>query len=430
MAFGKRLALVAILQLTIAGLCFAQGIPVSNYLSMGWANLAGMALAIVVLLLAIGYMAGSLLSDEQLKAWTKRELGQAVFSALILVTVFVLIGSMDYWLKVVSLATPDQSPEWNTYVNNFVCCDPTQPGAHCVISPALARNRPCHIALAMDYLQVLYESGMTQMKTVVSHYWSYAFISGLTLELKVLFEWIANISWTPLAGLSITAEYYKTIFDLLFKTIILIRAQQMFLDFLWAGLFPYMLAAGLVLRIFYFTRKLGGLLIALGLSLFIVLPMFYVLSGAILFGFMGGWVSSAGYATFGNSIDQGTMPMPGQTDSVNTAPMSGNEFSQTQLNLYDACGTATDEEKTSQASFFDNIVSQKDTLLHSGRGEAEKGANDSRFGLEGPTNMLAALLFFTLVLPFMGLMLTLAAFKFLSPLIGGDVEISLLSRLI
>jgi hypothetical protein len=37
---------------------------------------------------------------------------------------------------------------------------------------------------------------------------------------------------------------------------------------------------------------------------------------------------------------------------------------------------------------------------------------------------------FTLVTPFLALMTMLASFKYFSPLIGGDVEISLLSRLI
>ena len=40
------------------------------------------------------------------------------------------------------------------------------------------------------------------------------------------------------------------------------------------------------------------------------------------------------------------------------------------------------------------------------------------------------MLVFTLVAPFLGLMTALAAFKAFSPLLGGDVEISIISRLL
>ena len=50
--------------------------------------------------------------------------------------------------------------------------------------------------------------------------------------------------------------------------------------------------------------------------------------------------------------------------------------------------------------------------------------------VDGPIAHLALLMVFTLFIPFLALMTTLAAFKVLSPLLGGDVEISLLSRLI
>ena len=52
------------------------------------------------------------------------------------------------------------------------------------------------------------------------------------------------------------------------------------------------------------------------------------------------------------------------------------------------------------------------------------------FEEDGPIAHLALLMVFTLFIPFLALMTSLAAFKVLSPLLGGDVEISLLSRLI
>ena len=54
----------------------------------------------------------------------------------------------------------------------------------------------------------------------------------------------------------------------------------------------------------------------------------------------------------------------------------------------------------------------------------------SMFGQNGPIATLALLMVFTIFIPFIALMTSLSAFKVLSPIMGGDVEIALLSRLI
>jgi hypothetical protein len=58
------------------------------------------------------------------------------------------------------------------------------------------------------------------------------------------------------------------------------------------------------------------------------------------------------------------------------------------------------------------------------------GTATGGFGPKGPVGTLATLLVLTLVSPFLAFMTLLAAVKVFSPMIGGDVEISVLSRLI
>ena len=201
-----------------------------------------------------------------------------------------------------------------------------------------------------------------------------------------------------------------------------------------------MISMGLVLRILYFTRKLGGMLIALSLALYIVFPMFYVLSNAILWGFMSHQTANS-WEHFGstyNSNPAGGMPLPAFSNTA-LAPQqrATNVFSQTSLN-FDMCNSSTQAENDAMGSAMDEVRGNaagieggawySDILdFVSGAG---RFSTNSAFGVKGPIANLALLMIFTLFIPFLALMTSLAAFKAFSPLLGGDVEIQLLSKLI
>ncbi|MEM4634180.1 MAG: hypothetical protein QW275_03435, partial [Candidatus Anstonellaceae archaeon] len=100
------------------------------------------------------------------------------------------------------------------------------------------------------------------------------------------------------------------------------------------------------------------------------------------------------------------------------------------IHIADICGSSSDEQKASWGTVIDVFTEQFKKIENTNIFGEIRENNTSRFGTEGPIANLAKLMFFTLFTPFVGLMLTLSAFKVFSPLIGGDVEISLLSRLI
>jgi hypothetical protein len=56
----------------------------------------------------------------------------------------------------------------------------------------------------------------------------------------------------------------------------------MFLGFIYYVALPIMLPVGIVLRTFYFTRKLGGAIIAMAIGGFMILPLTYVFSATLL----------------------------------------------------------------------------------------------------------------------------------------------------
>ena len=399
--------------------------------AMGWNLLVGLALFITALLLSIGYMAAVFMGDDRLKAWVGKELGQVFFSAIIIVAAVALVGSLDSWMRVLSLAG---GQGWQAYVDQGVCCTPSA-GNTCPLAAASeARGRACHIEVATDYLQLLYETARQSASTYLGNYGWFGFLSRISLSTTIVMKFMAGLTIQPFAGLEIPAELFAHLFDLSIKTMFLLRAQQIFLDFLWFPLFPVMMSMGLVLRIFYFTRKLGGLLIALGLALYVVFPMFYVLSSAILWGFMND-AQATSWAPFGTtySAANGAAPLPSSgSASLDLDPnaRAKNVFAQPSLSIA-LCDEATPQEKDSMLSAMDNVRGRWDFL--------EGGAWYSQFlGFitggafeeDGPIAHLALLMVFTLFIPFLALMTSLAAFKVLSPLLGGDVEISLLSRLI
>jgi hypothetical protein len=386
----------------------------------------GIAFMAVVTLLALAYMVAAFLQDDRLRAWVVRELGQLVYSALIVIFVLALVGSLDSWLKVLSLTG---STAWQTYVNAGVCCPPDS--GQCALPPhSNPRGRACHIEIATDYLQILYETARQSAATYLNNYGMFAFLSHLSFSASIVMKFMAGLTFYPFAGLEMIAEFFSLLFDLSIKTMMLLRAQQMFLDFLWYPLFPIMIALGLTLRILYFTRKLGGTLIALALALYIVFPMFYVLTNGILFGFMHH--TAGGNWDFGSTYDSNPVtgtPLPADTQ-VKPAQRAKNIFSDPALAMQ-LCGDPPSEDQTAMSTAmetisgdfgkYDNGQWYSQTLVF---------VTGKAFKEDGPIANLALLMVFTLFIPFLALMTTLAAFKALSPLIGGDAEISLLSRLI
>lgn len=400
-----------------------------------WMALGGVALAAMTALLALSYMASTLLNDEQMLAWTKREIAQLAYSAFIFACILALSASVDGWLKLLSLASP--SPAWQDYVNKAVCCDPATQS--CIASPALAGSRPCHIALAQDYLQILFESGRTMANGVLENYYVPAMLSQITISVSspVMLD-LLSFNFKPFPARTIDMQFYGVLFDLVFKTMVFIRVQQVFLDFMWSAIVPVMLGIGLALRAFHFSRKMGGMLIALGMAVYIVMPLFYVLLGGVLFGFVSDWT----HPQFGNSFDPASLPVqPPAGMSVGIDPGKQSDVLGKGTTFMNLCGTAAEAEKQEQGGLVDflwgiikalwnstlNVVSN----IAAPAGQlASDPETTARFAADGPVSNLAMLMVFTLVTPFLGLMTMLASFKYFSPLIGGDVELSLLSRLI
>jgi uncharacterized membrane protein len=382
-----------------------------------WGELVGTALLIALFILVLAYFAGSFFTSPELLAWSKKEIGQLIYSCLIIIFVLALIASVDIYLEdIIKWSSP--SPDWHTYID-IICCR-SDVLSDCPYTPAFVRNNPCHFGIAKDYLQILYETDKEQLDYSLWRYGIFSILSHLKLSARaeIVID-LLDVSINVAPFLKVDEEYYNILIDYLYKNMIFIRIQQLALDYLDLVLVPFMIGMGLVLRIFSFSRKLGGTLIALGLSFYIVLPTFYSLMSAILFGFTGSWISGNSLgkrALFGEKIElDETSSKILQLDTRNQAPARGEKL---------IC-----DENQQRKSEFEEFIDQAVSVFSNIEGVKtdELGA---KFKVGSALSNLAALMTFTVITPFIGLMLTLSSYKVLSPLIGGDVEIALLSRLI
>lgn len=124
-------------------------------------------------------------------------------------------------------------------------------------------------------------------------------ILGAIASVKVSFL-VFSFSFNYIMAPIISEIQYVT--KLLGTVIIGALAQAAVLSFVAAGTLSVILPSGLVLRSFYATRRLGGFLIALGIGLYVVLPLSYVFDVTMANAYSSGSASSEiGQVTLGAS---------------------------------------------------------------------------------------------------------------------------------
>lgn len=493
----------------------------------------GIGIAIV----AIAWMYASIAMDDKLKAWVKSEVVQLGYSAVILMAAALIISS----LANISAALPAYTPlagqdglAWSQYVN-LRCAVDVEP------------SRPCHIRIAEDYLEILASATQGQA-TAALRYSNFLYVvSSMGIGVRGIPAPGGAVPITPFAGLTPVIETLGFVFDLLMKNLMVLRAQQFVIDFFHLAFFPFFFCAGIFFRAFYFTRKLGGLLIALALSFYIVFPMMYIFFNSVLFSFTGPWVNALPqeigtnmirtdinynnvntgvvrpvegsptyqedipleYAdnpnywgeTVGSSCGNGSIEPweecneydnalnsdtgEGHEGSFTCPPKDseGNIIGGREKDTYcdtNSCkctsnyyaglsgnfrndfldGGITEEDRLDEAASmaaqmcFENSidttqagweedVKREESFLEAakknwweklldgyGGGIMRALATDALLGENGTIDNAAKLLIFSLLVPFISLMVALGAIKVLSPSLGGDVEIAGLTRLI
>ena len=210
-------------------------------------SLIGVALAIAVI--AIAAMVGHGFNLPEVKAFVDSEMMQAVVSVLLVVS---LIGLVTFFDGVARLAVSNGGLP--------VSCN---------------ANEPCYITAARQYLDNTYDAANAAAEDSLKTSFDNQALAttGYSVQFNLWYLAFAGTSWRYNAGWSIEAERGSAVFETLGTLMAALYAQKYFIDVIVFGIAPIFLLLGVLLRTFFFTRKLGGLLLAIAIALFIVYPL-------------------------------------------------------------------------------------------------------------------------------------------------------------
>lgn len=106
--------------------------------------------------------------------------------------------------------------------------------------------------------------------------------SGIAARFNVVNLAFSLFGITVFKGDWVTSLYKETetiriISNLTTVTLIALNAQSFFIEYLKNNMIHVFIPFGILLRSFYFTRSVGGLMIALGIGMYFLFPVFYIL---------------------------------------------------------------------------------------------------------------------------------------------------------
>lgn len=238
-------------------------------------------------MVALVYMLGSLLMNQKMLSWAKLELFELAYSVFLLAFILAFIGPAGSAVSSVMSSSDYYS----------VLCGPASPIETNPADYPEYADLPCHMRLAKHYLQYLFIDGTKIISMIYKSYgWKGMVVYG-SFQFEFITEFAGVLVLNPFKGIySLDLVVQLAAFDLVSKILMAVQFQNILLSFISYALFPTLLAIGLVFRSFFFTRRLGGLLMALAIALYFIFPMFYVLGGDVYYQIVmksgAGWQSA------------------------------------------------------------------------------------------------------------------------------------------
>lgn len=256
----KALLLLLMVSLSLAGGTFTetqletQTEAAGLEIAQSWQLLAVMALMVSIILVAIAYMIGIGFELPAMRAWAGSELAQIFANAII---ILALVGTIVFLDVIVSAMVLDSGlpiPE---------CSDPT---------------KSCLNAVADSYLDDYVETAKNGAKSVLYNNIQASGMANRRAGVYCLTIYCLQLGvTTTVAGhYVLDVDMYAILFEYYTNLLASLEAQKFFVDQVCFKIGPLILAIGIVARSFFFTRKLGGLLIAIAAGLMFFFPGMYI----------------------------------------------------------------------------------------------------------------------------------------------------------
>ncbi len=219
-----------------------------------WKIYVAAVLILSIGLVALAYAIGQGFAIPELKAWAEVELGEVFTTALLVIFIMgILLFVEQVTIGMVS-----------GYPMMAGACSATGTG-YCPAQVAL-RYVDSYIDAAMKIYEDVFKKNLevTQEAT---------FGQGIGISYEMYF--FGGVNWKNSMYRMIDVEMYNEVLNLLGAVIGTLHAQTFLISFVTLKLAPAALIIGIVLRSFFVTRKLGGLLMAFGIGFLLVFPLMY-----------------------------------------------------------------------------------------------------------------------------------------------------------
>lgn len=230
-------------------------------------SLVAIMIGVAGIILGIGYA----LNDRRIKEFGASELSQALISGAIMGAVFIAFsqsGFMTQIMNSITNSTTNQNCNGALGYNSAICF------SYDYLAGSLSVNISNHTYPSLLTSTTLMLGGVSLLYTIVGTISS--------IEVGVDVGIIAEAGLTGLKGFLGPLEGAMEFLTLAFASILV---QAALLKFVAYAAVQAILPVGLLLRVFYFTRRTGGMLIALAIGLFGVYPMSYVFGANLLVSF-------------------------------------------------------------------------------------------------------------------------------------------------
>lgn len=233
---------------------------------MGVYEIAITLIAIMLSIAGIALGIGYAIDDKKLKEFGKSEIYQSVINGVIVSTLIIAFSTGGFFTLV---------------INNLA--GGASIGATC--EQAMSSNYA--ICFAYNYLvgvqpvtinnvnyPTLIETSVGLLTPISILYTGLSILSSVKLGIGIL-----SIGFSSALNPLLTALDY--VIEILTAAIIGIEVQGILLKFISVVAIPVLLPTGIVLRTFYFTRRLGSSIMAIAIGLFAVFPLTYVLNASL-----------------------------------------------------------------------------------------------------------------------------------------------------
>jgi len=310
-----RLALLAMVLMLIP-LASASGLTITHFSALeNWISILTLAILIGIFIVSFIYFAGTLLNNSRIKETAINELGQLIGTVIIAVIIIAIVeffGSASVTAltantvgsNIIQICQQLSNDRFNlvnsaTSPTNTICA-----ATNSIYSNIQNGGSSISTALFADYdLMASYvivanlTSQMAQNLDALYQYENYiGFLAKLTpvttfceaaTPTPPLFGAMciiptiprglsASVSFTPYKGYSILKEISKPI-EVQAYTIFEIYLIELLLIITFIYAWPYLLAAGIILKASMFTRKVGGMLIGIVIAGLIIFPIIFLM---------------------------------------------------------------------------------------------------------------------------------------------------------